>query len=360
MKRPLKNLILAALIGLTVGVAAAIWMYFLPYLAVSHIRTSLERGDADALSRDIDFPTLRSNLKDQVNYLMTSQAITKDSPFAALGMLIGGSLVNNMIDAYVTPYGLSQIITDKFQFPIDKPQAARLPDKQTLDRTFKTASCAYDSPSRFFVTLRGDNGQQTKLVLTCSGLSWRLTNILLDRNPLQSAAALSTATASVHPTPTPKEQMTARLNIPFNIDGIEILITGFHVGQLEAISSRHVPDKPFLLGDVEMTNTTEGTIIDVIDVWKDATVTDNFGNIYNPPMSGLLFERYDVRGLLSSESLKPGVTVRDMIVIDAPLENAQKFTLSCDPSFYRPGGHQSLNQISNKSFKIEFTRSDIK
>ena len=360
MKRSLKNLILSALSG---GVAAVIiWIYFLPHLAVSHIRTSLERGDADALSRDIDFPTLRSNLKDQVNYLMTSNAITgmKDSPFAALGMLIGGNLVNNMVDAYVTPYGLSQIMTRNFQSPIDKPQEAWLPDKQTLDRTFKTASWAYDSPSRFFVTLRGDNGQRTKVVLTRGGLSWRLTNILLDRNPLQSAAALSTATASVHPTPTPKEQMTARLNIPFNIDGIEILITGFHVGQLEAISSRHVPDKPFLLGDVEMTNTTEGTIIDVIDVWKDATVTDNFGNIYNPPMSGLLFERYDVRGLLSSESLKPGVTVRDMIVIDAPLENAQKFTLSCDPSFYRPGGHQSLNQISNKSFKIEFTRSDIK
>ena len=191
MKRSLKNLILAALIGLIGGVAAAIWMHFLPYVAVSHIRTSLERGDADALSRDIDFPTLRSNLKDQVNYQMTSHAITgmKDSPFAALGMLIGGSLVNNIIDAYVTPYGLSQIITDKFQFPVDMPQGARLPDKQTLDRTFKTASCAYDSPSRFFVTLRGDNGQRTKLVLTRSGLSWRLTNILLSPNAVGDAPA---------------------------------------------------------------------------------------------------------------------------------------------------------------------------
>jgi hypothetical protein len=173
-------LILAVLIG----VAAAIWMYFLPYLAVSHIKSSLERGDADALSRDIDFPTLRSNLKDQFNYQMASQAITgmKDNPFAALGALIGGSLVNNMIDAYVTPYGLGQIITHKVQFPIDKPAEAGLPDKQTLDQTFKAASCAYDSPSRFFVTLRGDNGEQTKLVLTRSGLSWRLTNILLSPN----------------------------------------------------------------------------------------------------------------------------------------------------------------------------------
>ena len=141
MNRRLKNLILIMLVA---GVAAATWIYFLPYLTLSHIKSSLYRGDADALSRDIDFLTLRSNLKDQLNYLMTSQAVTgtKDNPFAALGALIGGSLVSNVIDAYVTPYGLSQIITDKFQFSTDKPQEKGSVDKQALNRTFKAASAS--------------------------------------------------------------------------------------------------------------------------------------------------------------------------------------------------------------------------
>ncbi len=167
----------------------------------------------------------------------------------------------------------------------------------------------------------------------------------------------STASAS------PKEQITVRLNVPFNVDGIEILITGFHIGKLQKIprefSFGYVPDKPFLLADVAMKNITEGTIIHVQDVWEHATVTDNFGNVYSAP-SSLGLDRSDVHGLISSQPLKPGEAVTDMIVIDAPLDNALKFTLSCDPNFFRPAGNQRLNQISDKSFKLEFTRSDIK
>jgi DUF2939 family protein len=175
MNRRLENLLLTGLIG---AVAIGAWIYFLPYLAVSHIKSSLQRGDADALAREIDFPTLRSNLKDQINYMMVSKTMTgmKDGPFEALGAL---NLVNNMIDAYFTPYGLSQVMTHKVQLSTEKPQEARTLDKQALEQTFKAASYVYDSPSRFFVILRGDNGEQTKLVLTRSGLSWRLTNILV-------------------------------------------------------------------------------------------------------------------------------------------------------------------------------------
>jgi len=190
MSRRSENLVLALLVA---SAAVAIWVCFLPYLAVSHIKRSLERGDADALSRDIDFPTLRSNLKDQLNYLIASQATTgtENNPFTALGALIGGSFANNMIDAYVTPYGLSQIITHQAQIATDKPQQGI--DKQRLDRLFKTASCAYDSPSRFFVTLHGDNGEQIKVVLTRNGLSWRLTNILLPADLVSSGSSGSSA-----------------------------------------------------------------------------------------------------------------------------------------------------------------------
>jgi type II secretion system protein G len=195
MNRQLENLILIVLVA---GVVVAAWMYFQPYLVVSHIKHSLNQGDADALSRDIDFPTLRSNLKDQLNYLVTTQAVTgtKDNPFSALGAMIGGSLVNNVIDAYVTPYGLSQLLTDKLQFSTDKSQQTTPVDKQALDRTFKAASSGYDSLSRFSVTLHGDNGEPVKLVLTRSGLSWRLTNILLPANSANSGSNSASSTVN--------------------------------------------------------------------------------------------------------------------------------------------------------------------
>jgi len=181
---------------------------------------------------------------------------------------------------------------------------------------------------------------------------------------IQLAASLDSESAS-NPTvaASPKEQLQARLNIPFNIDGVEILITGFHTGKLQRIERQFsfgsVPDRPFLLADVALKNTTEGTIIHIQDVWEHATVTDNFGNVYEGPHS-LSLDRSEVRGLVSSQALKPGEAVTDMMVFEVPLENAQKFTLSCDPNFYRPAGNQRLNQLSDKSFKLEFARSDIK
>jgi hypothetical protein len=178
---------------------------------------------------------------------------------------------------------------------------------------------------------------------------------------IQLADSLNSESAA--PSASPKEQLTARINVPFNIDGVEILITGFHVGKLQKIERQFsfgsVPDKLFLLGDVALKNTTEGTIIHVQDVWQHATVTDNFGNVYSAP-SSMSLDRYAAHGLVSSQPLKPGEAVTDMIVVDAPLDNAQSFTLSCDPNFFRPAGEQRLNQISDKSFKLEFTRSDIK
>jgi type II secretion system protein G len=184
---------------IVVAFSAAVWAYFSPHRTVSRIKGGMERSDADTLSHDIDFPTLRSNLKDQLNYLTTSQAMgeMKDNPFAALGVMLGQNLVNNILEAYVTPYGLSQILTRKFEFFGDKPQRPQPADKQTLDHLFHSALYGYDSPSRFLVTLGDEKAGRMKLVLTRSGLSWRLTNVLL---PADFANSRSYSVTSVEMT----------------------------------------------------------------------------------------------------------------------------------------------------------------
>jgi hypothetical protein len=166
------------------------------------------------------------------------------------------------------------------------------------------------------------------------------------------------------PTQTPAEgPIVAAFDLPFNIDGVEILITGLRIGKLQKIprefSFGSFPDKPFLLATVALKNTTEGTIIHLQDVWGHATVTDNFGNVYDAPNS-LSLSRSDIQGAVSSQALKPGEAVTDLMIFEAPLDNAKKFTLSCDPNFFRPTGNQRLKQLSDKSFTLEFTRSEIK
>jgi hypothetical protein len=287
----------------------------------------------------------------------------KDNPFGALGVMLGGSFVNNMVDAYVTPYGLGQILTQKFEPFGATPQQTQTTDKERLDRVFKSASYGYDSPSRFSITLHNEDVGNLKLVLTRNGWDWRLTNILLLTTSSGNSASYSLNAASPTPKPELKTPLEARLNVPLNIDGIEILITGIHIGKLEKIQRQYsfgrVPDTQFLLVDVALKNTTEGTIIQLFNIWEHAVVKDNFGNIYEGPYSFAL-DRSEVRGLVSSQSLKPSETATDMMVFGVPLDNAQKFTLTCDPNFYRAAENQQLNQISDKSFKLEFTRADIK
>jgi len=178
---------------------------------------------------------------------------------------------------------------------------------------------------------------------------------------LESEGAPASKPATPAATPDPK--LAARINIPFNMDGVEVLITGFRIAKLQKIerefSFGSVPEKLFLIATVALKNTTEGTIIQLQNIWGDATVTDNFGNVYESPDS-LFLDRGLVQGAISSRAFKPGEVASDLMIFDVPLDNAQKFTLSCDPNFWRPSGNNRLQQLSNKAFQLEFTRAELK
>ena len=160
-----------------------------------------------------------------------------------------------------------------------------------------------------------------------------------------------------------QESKFAFVNLPFNIDGIEILITDLRFGKLQKIEKQYsfgsVPEGEFLLATVAIKNTTEGKIIQIQDAWGDTTVTDNFDNTYNKP-SSLTYSSGDIKGSISSKALKPGETASDMIIIEKPLDNAQEFILRSAPNFFRSAGNNMLHQLSSDSFHLKFKRADIK
>jgi hypothetical protein len=165
MKRLLFTILL-----LTAFVGGAVWVYFLPHLAIRHITNAIERGDTVALSRDIDFPILRANLKEQIRFLRVTAEMKARKSLAGFE-----SFQDRLIDAFVTPYGFSQL-RQKSQLPVGK-------QAETVDYFgLPNASYTYDSPSRFVATLdlpldQKEHGE-LKLVLTRSGLRWRLDNVL--------------------------------------------------------------------------------------------------------------------------------------------------------------------------------------
>jgi hypothetical protein len=163
-----------------------------------------------------------------------------------------------------------------------------------------------------------------------------------------------------------KQPITAHLNVPFNIDGIEIMISGIHIGNLQQkkgidISflgpTDSVPLDPFILASVAIKNITEGNIIHLQYAWADCGIRDNFDNLYSAPENYRFFTS-NIKDEVAIHVLKPGEAVNDLMVFDIPLNNAQKFTLTCDPNFFHRVGNQY--PISTNSFNLDFTRSDIK
>ena len=85
-----------------------------PYITAYQIKHAIERRDSEALSEHIEFSSLRQNIKDQINQEITKSMSEiegiNDTPFAGLGVALSEMFVNKMVDVYVTPAGLFQLL----------------------------------------------------------------------------------------------------------------------------------------------------------------------------------------------------------------------------------------------------------
>lgn len=125
-------------VALTVGAYIA-W----PYISVWQLYSALRSQDADALTTRIDFPSLRTSLKDQVNALVMAKAVDNqqmaDNPWAGLAVAVLPKIVDSMIDAYVTPAGVTQLFeanTFNGTSPTGKPQTSAPQPDQLKDIKF--------------------------------------------------------------------------------------------------------------------------------------------------------------------------------------------------------------------------------
>ena len=187
---------IAWIIGL-LALLIALWIGAGPYLAVADIERGINDKDSERLAERVDFPTLRQNLKDQlkVTILKSAAKELEDNPFGALATGLATTLVDGLVDAFITPAGLASLMDGERPSVGSIPSRAESspaqtpepePDqKQKQDRDlFKNARHSYDSLSRFSVWVPGQDGRETRFVLQRDGLSWKLVNVIL---PLDEA-----------------------------------------------------------------------------------------------------------------------------------------------------------------------------
>jgi hypothetical protein len=163
---------------LALAVLAGAWLVGSPHLAARQLSAALRAGDSVALERRVDFPVLRQNLKEQLNAKMLEKAggDAVENPIGAVVMGIASIFVEAMVDAFVTPSGLSSLASGRIPPAPGEPG----PDADAPERDpFERARITRDALDRFSMWVPDDSGREIRFVLSLQGVSWRLTNILL-------------------------------------------------------------------------------------------------------------------------------------------------------------------------------------
>lgn len=172
---------------LLAGVAAmfAIYVAAAPYITVHQMKSAAESRDAEALSEYIEFPSVRQSLKDQMNAVFMKEMTNEleGNPFAAVGAAFAGMMVDKMVDAFVTPAGITQLMLGEKPNQTESGESAGDFAGDSAREPFANASMSYESLSKFIVTVKGDTGDEGKFILRRRGIGWKLTEILIPLGP---------------------------------------------------------------------------------------------------------------------------------------------------------------------------------
>jgi hypothetical protein len=176
-----KGIIAVAVAGLLFGAYAVAT----PYITLSQMKSAVDKQDSEAIAEYIDFPSVRASLKDQLNAVMAAEMSKQgmqDNPFAAVGVALAGAMTDRMVEVYVSPAGLRQMMAGEAPNSKTRPGTdggAGGQDGKSQKKPLANATTAYEGVSKFVVTVKGEKGKTVRVILRRSGLDWKVTDIVL-------------------------------------------------------------------------------------------------------------------------------------------------------------------------------------
>jgi len=175
-----------SLIGACI-LGAGAYLYATPWISLNQFREAINAKDLPGIERHVDFPSLRTSLKEQLKSKLSDQ-IQQESggnPWVNFGMgAFGYALAEPMIDAavdtYISPAGLKTLMAGSQPTggADGGPRAPQLPDANSSDAS---VSMTYKTPNLFVVAASdSSNGQTVRFNFERSKLvSWKLTSVSL-------------------------------------------------------------------------------------------------------------------------------------------------------------------------------------
>lgn len=163
---------IAAVAGLVLIIAVGVWYFESPVWTLEAMKNAATADDPNALNSYIDYPALRQSLERELRAKLVSDAQKDNSGLSTLKVAIGAAMVRPVVDAIVTPEGMSAALRARRteqDVGGDKPDSLiRLPDHPMIERR---------GLSEFILTASDHPG--SGMIFVRNGLSWKLSGVEL-------------------------------------------------------------------------------------------------------------------------------------------------------------------------------------
>lgn len=168
---------------IVVFVLLAGWVAAGPFLAINGIRQAIKAQDAAALSEYVDFASVRTSLKQQVDDYVVRRAGAdmQSSLLGSIALRLASGATDGIVDLVATPAGLAAVMEGRNFWQ-------RLSGQRSSENSHATApprdplegaKYRYESSSRFTATLDNADGDPVVFVLTRDGFAWKVTEVRL-------------------------------------------------------------------------------------------------------------------------------------------------------------------------------------
>lgn len=213
------------MIGVIFGLIILIfgYLYASPYIVLNSIKNALKDNDSEKVSAYIDYTSVRQSLKDQMNAYMLKEITTKETNgWEALGAMMASTLAEKMVDAVVTPEGMTLMLQGK---DLRKSLTGNIEDKpkERTDPPKIEYSTRYLSMSMFEVTFKNkENGSDVKIIMERDGLSWKIKKIVLPMDEIKPKQKIEPTTIpTVEKIPESETLQMIEPTTTFNFSGVQ-------------------------------------------------------------------------------------------------------------------------------------------
>ena len=221
-----------------VVVAISAYLYASPYLVLNSIKKAAQAGDSEQISAYVDYPSVRQSFKDQMNAYMVKEMASKPTDgWEALGAMMATAMVDKMVDAVITPEGMTLMLQGKDFKQSIKDHSKPSSDESSTSQAKVEYKTRYLSMNLFEARLKNnenENEKELKVILERDGLSWKVKKFVIpmnennsdSQNHNQETITETQATVEITPTVEPEPVVSnEELKIVFDHSEVQKKVT---------------------------------------------------------------------------------------------------------------------------------------